>query len=317
MVFIGDLGLGVEDLQYPLGRGGRLLAGSDDVAEGLDRPYQLQRECDERHQAADGQRFLADRERAEDDDDADDGVRDQVKQGPERPEQAGLGDLRPVDLRGLGVVPGGGLLAPAERLQHADAGRRLLDQRRQVALLILDPAGEHPVALLEPEADRQHRGEHHAGDQAEPPVEADQQRDHRDERHDVGDQEDQPEPGEPADRGQVGRRARQQLAGLPLVMKRRLQSLQVRVQVIPDRLLDLRDRGGLNPAADHVEQRHGHAEADRGEGERDQHGFVAVRDGTVDHGLDEQRDGYLGGDRAEGGAEHDDHLRAEWLEVAS
>ena len=113
---------------------------------------------------------------------------------------------------GLGVVPGCGLPAPAQRLQHPDAGGRLLDQRGQVALLVLNLAGEHPVALLEPEADRQHGREHHAGDQAEPPVEVDQQRDHRDERHHVGDQEDQAEAREPADRRQVGRRPREQLA---------------------------------------------------------------------------------------------------------
>ena len=196
----------------------------------------------------------ADRDRAEHDDQADDGVRDQVEQRPERAEQARLLDLGLADLGGLGVVPGRGLPPPAERLQHPDAGGRLLDHRGQVALLVLDPAGQHPVALLEPEADRQHRREHHAGDQAQPPVEVDQQRHHRDERHDVGDQEDQAEAREPADRRQVGRGPRQELTRLPVVVEGRLQPLQVGVQVVPDRLLDVRDRAGLDPAADHVQQ---------------------------------------------------------------
>ena len=101
-------------------------------------------------------------------------------------------------LRRLRVVPGRRLPSPAQRLQHPDAGGRFLDQRGQVALLILNLAGEHPVAFLEPEANRQHGREHDAGDQAEPPVEVDQQRDHRQERHHVGDQEDQAETREPA-----------------------------------------------------------------------------------------------------------------------
>ena len=141
LVLAGDLRLGVEDLQHPLGRGRRLLARGDDVAHGLDRPDELERERDERHQAAEGQRVLADRDRAQDDDQADDRVRDQVEQRPERAEQARLLDLGLADLGGLGVVPGRGLTPAAERLQHPDPGGRLLDQRGQVTLLVLDPAG--------------------------------------------------------------------------------------------------------------------------------------------------------------------------------
>ena len=316
-ILVGDLRLGIEDLQHALGRGRRLLARRDDVAHGLDRPDELQRQRDERHQAAEGQRMGADRDRAEHDDQADDGVRDQVEQRPERAEQARLLDLGPAHLGGLGVVPGRGLPSAAERLQHPDPGGRLLDQRGQVALLVLDPAGQHPVALLEPEADRQHRREHHAGDQAQPPVEVDQQRDDRDERHDVGDQEDQAEAGEPADRRQVGGGPRQELARLPVVMEGRLQPLQVGVQVVPDRLLDVRDRAGLDPAADHVQQPLGCAEADRRQGQRDQQALVAMSDRAVDHGLGQERDDNLGGDRAERGGEHHDHLRAIRLQVAA
>jgi len=316
-ILVGDLRLGVEDLQHALRRGRRLLARRDDVAHGLDRPDELQRQRDERHQAAEGQRTGADRDRAEHDDQADDGVRDQVEQRPERAEQARLIDLGLADLGGLRVVPGRGLPSPAERLQHADAGRRLLDQRGQIALLVLDPAGQNPVALLEPEADRQHRREHHAGDQAQPPVEVDQQRHHREERHDVRDQEDQAEACEPADRRQVGGRPRQELTRLPVVVEGRLQPLQVGVQVVPDRLLDVRDRAGLDPAADHVQDSYRRAEADRRQGQRDQQALVAVRDRAVDHGLGQERDGDLGGDRAERGGEHHDQLRAVGLQVAA
>ena len=89
-ILVGDLRLGVEDLQHALARGRRLLARRDDVAHGLDRPDELQRQRDERHQAAEGQRTGADRDRAEHDDQADDGVRDQIEQRPERAEQARL-----------------------------------------------------------------------------------------------------------------------------------------------------------------------------------------------------------------------------------
>ena len=49
--------------------------------------------------------------------------------------------------------------AAAERLQHPDAGRRLLDQRGQVAVLVLGPPGEDLVPPLEPGAEDEHRGE--------------------------------------------------------------------------------------------------------------------------------------------------------------
>ena len=140
-MLVGNLRLGVEDLQHALRRRRRLLARRDDVTHSLDRPDELQGQRDEGHQAAEGQRMGADRDRAEHDDQADDGVRDQVEQRPERAEQARLLDLGLADLGGLGVVPGRGLTPAAERLQHPDPGGRLLDQRGQVTLLVLDPAG--------------------------------------------------------------------------------------------------------------------------------------------------------------------------------
>jgi hypothetical protein len=76
-------------------------------------------------------------ERAEDNDDRDRGVRDQVEDGPEGTEQPCLGDLRPVDLRGLLLVAGGRLRRAAEGLEDAYAGRGLLDERGEIAFLVL------------------------------------------------------------------------------------------------------------------------------------------------------------------------------------
>ena len=100
-------------------------------------------------------------------------------------------------------------------------------------------------------------------------------------------------------------------------MEGHLEPLEVGVQVVPDRLLDVRDRAGLDPAADHVQQPLGRAEADRRQGQRDQQALVVVRDRAVDHRLGQERDGDLGGDRAQGGGEHHDHVDAVGLQVAA
>ena len=97
---VRDGGLGVEDLVDPL-RGGRgLLAAGDDVAHGLDRPDQQQGQRDERDQAAHGQLAPADGQRAEQQDQADHGVRDEIQAGPEGAAQPGLGHLGGEDLVG-------------------------------------------------------------------------------------------------------------------------------------------------------------------------------------------------------------------------
>jgi hypothetical protein len=131
--FFLDPRWGVEDLQHPLRGGRRLLTGGDDVAERLDRPDELEGQRDEGNQAAEGQGMVADRDRAEHDDERDRGVRDQVEHGPEAAEQPGFGHLGVVDLSGLREVGPRRLGGVAEGLQHPDAGRRLLDERGQVA----------------------------------------------------------------------------------------------------------------------------------------------------------------------------------------
>ena len=62
-----------------------------------------------------------------------------------------------VDLLRLGLVASERHVAAAEGLEHADALGALLDGGGEVAGLVLDPADDHHVALLEPVAEDQHR----------------------------------------------------------------------------------------------------------------------------------------------------------------
>ena len=83
-------------------------------------------------------------------------------------------------------------------------------------------------------AQEQHRHGGHRRDRSKRRVDAH----HEEERDDEGgpelDQEDEPERDEATDRVDVADRARQQLAGLPLVVEADVQRLQVRVEIVAD-----------------------------------------------------------------------------------
>ncbi len=81
-----------------------------------------------------------------------------------------------------------------ERLDGADADRRLLDVGGDVALHVLDLTRDAAVLLLEPQrhGEDRHRGRH--DEQAEGPVHPQQQHGHRDQLQDVHDEEQQAEP---------------------------------------------------------------------------------------------------------------------------
>ena len=266
----GNGGRGVQDLEHALGRGGGFLAAGQDVAHRLDGPDQRQGQRDERDQPAQGQLVPADRDGAEQQQDADERVRDEVQASPEGAAQPGFLQLGAEHLECLAAVLPGGLVTPAERLEYPDPGRGLLHVGGQIALLVLGAPGEHPVGLLEPGAGRHHGQEHGRREEAEPPVQPDQQRDHRDERDHVRDQEDGAEAGEPPDGRQVRGRPGQQLAGLPLVVEGGLQPLQVRVDIRPHGLFHPGDRAGLHPAPEEVQQRLPGPQADGGHADRQQ-----------------------------------------------
>ena len=250
----------------------------------------------------------ADRERAEQQDEAECGVGHQVEQRVEAAQQPGLLHLRPVDLGRPRGVPPGRLAAAAERLEHPDAAGRFLDIGGQVALLVLGAPGQHLVPPLEPRAHRHHGREHAAGEQPEPPVQPDEQDHHGREGRQAGDEEDEAESGEPPDRRQIRGSPRQQLAGLPRIVEARVQPLHVRVEITADRPLDAGDGAGLHPAADQHARGLRGPEADRSQAERDEQPAPVLGDRSVDHSLGEQRDSQLGGHGEQGGAEHDRQL---------
>ena len=167
-----DVGLGVEDLEDPGGRGHRLLGHREDHAERGDRPDQRQHQGDERDQLAGGERALADADRAEQQHDDDGEVGDHLEEGPEPRRQPDLVHAGVVQRRGRRrrTAPAT-WSAAAEGLDHPDADGALLGQRGEVALLVLDPAGDHDVAPSRSASTSQTIGDGGGGDdEAERPV---------------------------------------------------------------------------------------------------------------------------------------------------
>ena len=107
---------------------------------------------------------------------------------------------------------------------------------------------------------------------------------------DVDDQEQHPEAEEPADRGQVGGRAGEQLARLPLAVEAHRELLQPLVEVVAHLGLDLEDRLVLDPAAPPDQERLEDAEAEHEQAQRQDAAGVVVLDRAVDERLDHQRD---------------------------
>jgi hypothetical protein len=108
---------------------------------------------------------------------------------------------------------------PAERLDDADACRHLLDDRGEVALLVLHPPGQHLVLVVElvAEVDERPHADHDRDRQLG--VELRHQHEHDRKRHDRLQEPDQPEAHKPAHGCDVRDRPRQQLARLPVVVK--------------------------------------------------------------------------------------------------
>ena len=245
-----------------------------------------------------------DGEGAEQQQQADDRVRDHVQPGPEGAAQPGLVDLGPVDEPGLSEVPRGRLVAAAERLEHADAGGRFLHVGGQVSLLVLGQPGQHPVPLLEAQAEHRDRGEQQAGQQPEPPVQPDQQSHDQQEGPGVGDEEHHAEAGEPPDRREVVDGPRQELTGLPRVMKGGLKPLQVMVEIVADGLLDPDYGAGDRPAPEEIESGLERSERDRGQAQRQQVRPDSLDDHVVDDRLGDQGDRDLRAHRQDGGRDH-------------
>ena len=154
MWVVADHGGGDEDLVDPLGGGGGALALGDDHPEHPQRPdehHDVDVEADQLAQAEVAVEHLV-AAVAEHRDEAD--VREQLEGGEERGAHAGGLHRAAVHVVGLCAQPRRLHRLGAEALHHAHPGDRLLDHRRQLGGLLLDP---HHRGV---EAPREARGEH-------------------------------------------------------------------------------------------------------------------------------------------------------------
>ena len=176
-----------------------------------------------------------------------------------------------------------------ERLDDADPGDVLLGFRGQLGDPLLDllQGGAGDAVVARGGVDDQRRRDQ--GDQRQQRVDRDHDdRDQGDRQQVLGD-EDQPVAEEEADRLQVDRRPRHQLAGLLAVEEAELEPLQVGVEELAQVELDRqRDLAGDEPADDGQPEAQD-AGADDGQGEGQQVGLVAVLD-RVDGAPDQPRD---------------------------
>ena len=187
-----------------------------------------------------------------------------------------------VDEAGACLEPCRHLVTAAERLDRPEPLRRLFDQRGEVALLVLHQAGCREVVLGEVLAEVEQRHRADRDDHGEWPVEVEQQGDHGDVGADVDDQEDQAERHEPADHAEVAGRPGQQLAGLPLVVERDRQALQVRVQVVALGGLHAERGRALRPPADEDQHSLQETEQECESAEFEQAAGLVVGDRAVD-----------------------------------
>src|SRR5450759_296438 len=287
---VGDLRPRVEHLVQALRCRLALLAHREDVTDRVHGPREHEHVVHERDQAADGQRPLHDVVAAEQQDRDQREVREEVDLCPQQ--RARLDPLEAHCSQQPGLVLEALLHqghAP-ERLDDADAGGHLLDDRGEVTLLVLQAARDRLVLVMELVAevsDGKHEQRHH---DRHLPVELHHQYENDRERHDRLQEPDQPEAHEAADRGDIGDRARQQLPRLPGVVEGNLQRLQVRVEVVAQVGLHAQRDGARVVAAqvDEKELRQGDDEQQA----RRLHELVqtAMRDRPVDDVLNDLRD---------------------------
>ena len=312
-----DVGLGVEDLEDAGAGGHRLLRHREDDAQRGDRPDERQHEGDEGDQLAGGERAAADADRAEQQDHHDGEVGDHLEEAPEPRRQPDLVHARVVQLLGGGVVLEGDVLAAAEGLDHPDADGALLGEGGEVALLVLHPAGDDDVGLLEAHREPHDRRRGGGDDQAERPVHL-QQHDRDDgDLEDVDHEEQQPEAAEPPDRGR-GRWSPARAAGRTATCcgsssaaagaARRGRAASA--VSMPSTALDWTQRRQKISTASRTPERQGQ------QPERQHRAEVALGDRAVDQRLGDQRDRDRETDPGQRGAEHDRQRPAVGLEIA-
>ena len=202
--------------------------------------------------------------------------------------EANARELVVVDLPALRVVAVERLATAAEGLQHADALGGFLDGGREVAGLVLDAADDLVVRALEAAAEDHDGHRRREGDERERHVEHHQHREDRGHLERDQDEEDGAEADEAPDDREVARRARQQLTRVPPVVEADVEALEVRVEVVAQRGLQLGRDGGQQDAATEGEHDLEHREGRREQAPPNDAGAVAVTQRTVDDGRDDQ-----------------------------
>ncbi len=204
---VRDLGPRVEHLVQPLHRGLALLAHREHPPEGVHRPGEHEDVAHEGHEAADGEPALDHVQATEQEHGRQSQVGQKVDLAPQLCTLLDAFEARRAD--------GARLLLEAvlhqrrapKRLDDADAGRHLLDGRRQVAGQVLQPPRYHLVLVLKDVARDRDRDHAQHDDERELPVELGHQDQHDRERHEYLQEPDQAKAHEPPDRVDVRDRA--------------------------------------------------------------------------------------------------------------
>ena len=285
----GDPRLAVEDLEQPHARRGRALAEAERDAERAHRRDQHQQVRVEGREVAGGQRAVDHLAAADDQDrrepelgeEADERLVEGAQAGREHRlvEDAVDGVAEALELARLG----------RERLDHADAGDVLLRLGGQLSDPLLDLLDGRPRAPPVAERDDDHERHRRERQRRERRV-LGEHRDRReqDRQRALGDP-DEAVAEEEADRLQVDRRARHELAGLLAVEEAELERLQVAVEPVAQVVLDAeRDLARHDPPPDREDEPHeaGHDEqrAQRLEAR------LVTRVDVIDHTPDQPRD---------------------------
>ncbi len=296
---VGDLRPRVEDLAEALGRRPALLGHREHPADGVHRPDEHEDIAHERHEAADREPALDDAHAAE----QQHGDKRQVGQEVQlRPHLGARSDALEACLADRARLLVETLLHErhaTERLDDANSRRHLLDGRGQVAGHVLQATRDDLVLVVEDVAEDRDRKHAHHHDQRQLPVELRHQREDDDEGDDRLHEPHEAEGDKAAHGGDVGDRAREQLAGLPVVVERDLQALEVGVEVVPEVGLHAVGHDAAEMAPGHDEQELEQADEHEKARQLDEVRELVVRDWAVDDVLDDLRDGGSGGEAAQ------------------
>ncbi len=289
LVRIGDRVDRVDDLEEAVDRGARVECHRKQEADRLDREEQHGRGREERDQSAHVQLMLSAQPHSDEKADRESDVGHHQQPQPDAGHRLGLLDLRTAQRLRLIAEVAERVPGASEGLQHADAVHRLLDSGRQVAGLVLTPSRDFRIARFEHEAVDPQRDRAHDEDQAQDPVQRDEDDEPDRDGDEVHDQQHQAEGQPPAHLVQVAHRARQQLAARPLVVEAHGQVLKLGVKAVAHRRLDVCSGLEYEPAAQRDEECLRRAEDDDQDRGRRHLFRVLVRKGSVDQPFEDLR----------------------------